>query len=352
MSVIGTAKARISTYVDDPLISAFGTKTFRDRQFAIVLLIWGALWFPLSLTKAKRGKTITWTSGVFESTPEGIRVGIKEEIRLDVLSSSKAMVKVNVLKIKELHSFVGKLVHIASIVFTLRPFLTDLHAAIYTVDSKAPPGCIWLKQILHVLWWIIALLDGKPITRHYLLAVHLGTGRDLEINLDASPWGLGGYLVEDGVITSWFQSKIEPEEAMILDITVGSSSAQQTVEALAALAALRVWHIRWCQAGVRLRVRSDSVAALIVVLKLKTKGRGSSIIAREMALDIAWSNFSPHIAEHVPGVANSVCDALSRKYQPSAKYDFPAELEGVKEVTLPVRNKAYFKSLVRPPGAH
>jgi hypothetical protein len=244
------------------------------------------------------------------------------------------------------------LVHIASIVYTLRPFLTDLHAAIYETVSNAPTGCIWLKQILHVLWWVIALLDGAPITRHYLLAVHQGLGRDLEINLDASPWGLGGYLVEDGIITSWFQSKIEPAEAAILDITVGSSTAQQTVEALAALVALRVWRIRWSQAGVRLRVRSDSVAALIVVLKLKTSGKGSAIIAREMALDVAWSNFTPHIAEHVPGIANVVCDALSRKHQPGASYAFPSELHGVREAVLPVRDRSYFKSLVRPPGSH
>jgi len=317
-----------------------------------VLLIWGALWFPLSLAKAKRGMSIVWTSGYFESTPEGIRVGIKDEILVDVLIQSRDFLKSNVLKIKELHSYTGKLVHIASIVYTLRPFLTDLHAAIYETLSNAPTGCIWLKQILHVLWWVIALLDGAPITRHYLLAVHQGLGRDLEINLDASPWGLGGYLVEDGIITSWFQSKIEPAEAAILDITVGSSTAQQTVEALAALVALRVWRIRWSQAGVRLRVRSDSVAALIVVLKLKTSGKGSAIIAREMALDVAWSNFTPHIAEHVPGIANVVCDALSRKHQPGASYAFPSELHGVREAVLPVRDRSYFKSLVRPPGSH
>ena len=182
---------------------------------------------------------------------------------------------------------VGKLVHVASIVFTLRPFLTDLHAAIYDVSSHAPRGCVWVKQILHVLWWVKALLGSRPITRHYLLAVHMGLGKDIEINLDASPWGLGGYLVENGFIVSWFACGLSAEEATILDIDVGSCTAQQTVEALAALVALRAWRLRWCQMGVRLRVRSDSIAALVVVLKLKTKESGSAIIAREMALDLA-----------------------------------------------------------------
>ena len=242
--------------------------------------------------------------------------------------------------------------HISSIVYTLRPFLTDLHAAIYTTDTNAPHGCIWMKQIIHVLWWVIAFLDGRPITRHYLLAVYMGHGVDIEINLDASPWGLGGYIVEDGIITAWFASKINTTEARLLELPIGSAAAQQTAEALAALVALRVWRLRWAQAGARLRVRSDSIAALIVVLKLKTCGRGSAIIAREMALDVAWSNFTPHVAEHVPGVANVVCDMLSRLHQPGKKFVLPRELIGVTETKLPERGREYYKTLDRPPGTH
>jgi len=296
--------------------------------------------------------TITWTSGVFENTPEGVRVGIKEEIRLDVLDSTNKFTKVNIVAIKDLHSYVGKLVHIASIVYTLRPFLMDLHAAIYTTNTNAPNGCVWMKQIIHVLWWVLAFLRDRPITRHYLLAVHMGRGTDIEINLDASPWGLGGYIVEDGTITSWFASEIGSTEACILELVIGSSAAQQTAEALAALVALRAWRIRWSQAGARLRVRSDSIAALIVVLKLKTSGRGSAIIAREMALDVAWSNYAPHVAEHVPGVANVICDMLSRLHQPTKAFVLPDELANVREMVLPERSRDYYKTLDRPPGTH
>ena len=47
-----------------------------------------------------------------------------------------------------------------------------------------------------------------------------------------------------------------------------------------------------------IRVRSDSVSALTIVLKLKTKGKGPGIIARDMALDIAEGCYQPLIAEH------------------------------------------------------
>eukprot|EP00971_Amphidinium_carterae_P254178 5046041-Amphidinium_carterae.4 len=52
----------------------------------------------------------------------------------------------------------------------------------------------------------------------------------------------------------------------------------------------------------RLTVRSDSVCTsvllLLLVLHLKTKGKGMCLIAREMALDIAESVNVPSMGEH------------------------------------------------------
>ena len=265
------------------------------------------------------------------------------------LDTGRSMLQSNVVAVKPLRALTGKLVHIASIVYTLRPFLTELHAAIYPRPRGAPRGTVWLKQISHVLTWIIALLDGHPITRHYLLSVHLGRGKRIELNLDASPWGIGGYLLEDGVVTAWFSDRIHLEEARLLRIEIGTSAVQQCVEALAALVALRVWHIRWKQAGAIIRVRSDSISALILTLNLKTSGAGTSIVAREMALDIAWANYQPHVAEHVPGIANKTCDMLSRRFQPGASYELPALLKDVPESKLQPRGVDYYRSAASPP---
>ena len=48
-----------------------------------------------------------------------------------------------------------------------------------------------------------------------------------------------------------------------------------------------------------------------------SKGGGAALIARELALDIAQGAYTPGDAVHVPGVANVLCDALSRLYAPS-----------------------------------
>ena len=97
-----------------------------------------------------------------------------------------------------------------------------------------------------------------------------------------------------------------------------------------------------------MKVRSDSVAALTITLRLKTSGHGTGIIAREIAVDIAQATYAPHIAEHVPGVSNVLCDVLSRKYQPGAKYAVPAALRNVSETVLQPRTRAYFKTIGPP----
>jgi len=68
-AMIGIKQARISTYVDDPIIAVLAPKRERDRIFSMVLLLWSALDLPLSLRKAVRGYSVTWTSGILTPYP-------------------------------------------------------------------------------------------------------------------------------------------------------------------------------------------------------------------------------------------------------------------------------------------
>ena len=299
-AVIGTATARISTYVDDPIVVSVAPKAQRDKTFAMVLLLWSALDLPLSLTKAVRGFTVSWTSAKFTPYDGGVQVEVKEAIVKDTQELTTAMLTQNTTSRKKLRSYVGKLMHIASVVQQLRPFLTDIYAALYSKASNAPRGHIWTKQMLPVLVWVNALLSngvGK-LVRRYDLAPYMGTGRQVTMDLDASPWGIGGYLTENGSIVSWFSSALSVSEQAALGISLGDCAAQQTVEALAALVALRSWSSRWKGLQPTIRVRSDSISALTIVLKLKTRGKGPGIVARDMALDIAEGCYQPLLAEH------------------------------------------------------
>jgi hypothetical protein len=184
------------------------------------------------------------------------------------------------------------------------------------------------------------------LERNFDLATYEGQGLSVSICLDASPWGLGGFLVEGSQIIAWFACDISAAEQEVLRINTAESAAQQVVEALVVLVALRAWKHRWAHQRVVLRVKSDSISALVLCLNLKTTGHGTSIVAREIALDVAQSEYRPSIAQHIQGVDNVIADALSRKYMPGNVFTVPSCLHPDQELALPARGQDYYRTLV------
>ena len=349
-SVTGVKVSRISTYVDDPIIVARGPRPYRRLIFAMVLALWSALKLPVAYDKAVLDSTVTWTSATFEPHKSGVTVRVKDSIVRETIELLERFLANNYILRKEMRTCVGKAMHIASLVATVRPFLNELYAALHS--DKGSKASIWTKQVQPALVWLLTLLkeEGYILERKYELSSFLGQGKHVVLELDASPWGLGGVLIIDSSISSWFSCSLSPYECDLLGICVGSSTAQQIVEALAVLVALRCWKATWLHERVVLRVRSDSISALILCLKLKTSGAGTAIIAREMALDIASSEYSPQVVEHVPGIDNIIPDELSRRFQPEHKFVLPSQLSGVPEVKLPIRVEGYFRTISGKPA--
>ena len=345
ISVIGIDRSRIATYVDDPIVTTVGTRKQRRRTFATVLLLWCALQLPLSLDKAVLNPQVTWTSATFTPSRTLLVVKVKQQIVDETSALLTTFMKGNYIRLKD----TGKVTHIASLVIMVRPFVTELYAALY-----APQSCeqkfVWTRQIKHTLIWIAALLADAEycLERRFTLDAFQGRGTSVIMCLDASPWGLGGFLTEDDVIVSWFASPIGEIEQTLLDINVADCACQQTVEALAVLAALRCWSGRWKGKPVVLRVKSDSISALVLTLNLKTRGRGAGVVARELALDVAASEYCPQVAEHIPGVENVTADMLSRKFETNFHYSVPDCLAGVPEMVLAPRGTDYFRTLQLP----
>ena len=92
---------------------------------------------------------------------------------------------------------------------------------------------------------------------------------------------MGGYLSVNHVITSYFAEEVTKEEARLLQVRIGESAAQQAFEAFAVLIALRLWSSQWKGSRICLRVRSDSMTALNMALKLKSQGTCGILIAQE-----------------------------------------------------------------------
>ena len=138
------------------------------------------------------------------------------------------------------------------------------------------------------------------------MSSYLGEGDDIQIVADASPTGLGAYLKINGRVVEYAFGYITRSDEKILKVKRHGSEGQQVWEALILLCSLRLWSNWWRAGRCSLRVRSDSVSALILVVKMKTSGVGTSIIAGELALDIGDALYTPNVCEHIPGVTNVI----------------------------------------------
>lgn len=181
---------------------------------ATVILFWRLLGVKLAFRKSTRGTKITWIGAQYEVTGQNtknsmITVKAKQEIVDELVETSKQHLRENVASKKNLHTYTVKLNHVAGIVETLRPILTDFYGVLHCpTQTRAPRNCLWTKQWRHVTTWVIALLGaqlGNELKGEYSCIHYYNKGVEIQITTDASPWGLGGVL-SIGHQTRWIQS--------------------------------------------------------------------------------------------------------------------------------------------------
>ena len=191
-----------------------------------------------------------------------------------------------------------------------------------------------------------AFLAGThgTLSRTYTLSAYLQEGDSDQIVADTSPSGLGAFLRVNGEIKEYAFDLITANDERVLKVKKMGSEGPQVWEALALLAVLRLWREHWQDKRVSLQVKSDSVSALILVVKMKTSGVGASILAREMALDIADALYEPTVCEHIPGIANVLADHQSRISE-QAGAPLPALLRHARRRYFEVRDASWWRTL-------
>ena len=349
---------RLNVYVDDPIMAIRGGLRRRDLVVATVMLVWSALGFTLSLRKAKRAHAITWTSAHLKVYQTGqelfVSAQTKQELVDDARELTLELMAANVIPKKKLRQLAGKASHIGSLIFALRPFVAELWAALYATDATwAPSGCIWTSQVRHTLVWLAAFfstIGASTLTRHFSVSAMFNKSTAIELILDASPWGLGAALLVDGTPAEYISTPLTADDERLLNFTIGSCEAQQTVEALVVLVAYRTWAERLCTKRCTVAVKSDSMSALYMLSTMSSKGHGSRIIARELALVFSGVCHRPDFVAHIPGVANKIADELSRKYEPSHTFALPSLLSTATERWVPVRDRTYYATLSAEPA--
>ena len=106
-------------------------------------------------------------------------------------------------------------------------------------------------------------------------------------------------------------------------------------EGLAILVALRLWARG--QPGVRVAVKSDSLSALHAFVKLVAHAPLLNQLTKELALELAEFSHPLMTYEHIPGITNTLADALSRDRVPEC-------LVGLPQLTPPPRDSSWWLS--------
>ena len=339
-------------YVDDPIATIRGTPDVVAEQVSILMLTWVALGIDLAIPKGQLGSMVNWIGATFSIAGRVVTATIQQQRLDELLQLAEAMLLTNVVTVKQLRSFTGKAQSVASLLFTWRPFVHMLYGAMCNTQSRAPNNCVWRQQIEVPVRWIVAFLKGRTGNLERTLSVdtYFRRGASVVITTDASPYGLGGILEENGHITSFFSAAITDYDRQALALqSTPDCRDQQALEALAMLVALRLWASRWAGNRVLLTVRSDNVATLSLVARMQPHSVQLGVIAREMALDIASASYAPDVAEHLPGVTNVAADVLSRRLDTTKVFKLPPYLPPGLELFPPARGPGWWQSL--PAGA-
>ena len=349
-SLFRSDQVRLHCFVDDPIAAMKGTPTELSIIAATMMLVWEALGCGLSYSKGQSGENVNWIGGELAIGKDFIKARVKAAIIKDITMTLESFKNNNVIPMKELESFAGKVNHAAGLLVSIRPFLQQLWAAIHS-NPNGPAHCVWRKQIAHSLSWLEAVFyeDAPGIERCFNLYDFLGQGEKVEIGTDASPWGLGGWLSRNGKIVNHFHCPVTDHDLRLFKIVRGECEGQQVLECLAILVAVRIW-LPSCQERIQLRLRSDNITALTMAIKMRPKTARMTIIARELALCFVNFSFLPSVF-HTPGISHKIADRLSRMDDPNPIYRnetsvlMHPSLKKSALTSVPTRDDGYYRTL-------
>ena len=363
-------RARLQLYLDDPIIALSGPSELRSRNAALILWCWLALGLRVAWGKTKRGLGVTWIGVHISLSPaeKATTLALPETTREDLLALLRGFGARGMLSLQALRAVTGKLAWVMGILVRIRWAVAILYAVVADVtrdgasgreasraarragDRRVKRGLVHYSRVRLPLQWLIELFTSMqgPVVR----VIDWKPARpQLCIIVDASPWGLGAVLAHaaSGKPLEWLASSLDKDDEAMLDLVIGSSTAQQVAETLALLLALRVW-IRFLRASAAsVDLRGDSTAALGVAGKLSSATPVLNFLAAELALALEAGDVREVSTTHVPGSWNVTADALSRLSEPGSPGLVPQALAHVKQRRAPARGRQFYA--LPPPGS-
>ena len=302
----------------------------------------------------------------------GVKLGLQWEQRkllvsipgkklTELMEEIKGLIGKGMLSFKSLRSFTGRASWCAGVLPHARWAVNILYAVLTNYSEEVASGreekrragrrdrrrkehLVHETRVALPLEWLLRLFQSfsEGMERSIDLRRRQPT---FSIILDASPWGLGGLLVhrQSRSLLEFFSSPIDARDEATLGITIGESSAQGAVEALAIVAAVRLWGKKLCGEGLPVEIRSDSSVALAMARKLASASPAINFLGAALALALEQHHVGGVQAVHVPGALNKTADWLSRLAMPGGPPgERPAVLAGAKERQAPERDQAFY----------
>ena len=359
-AVLKSHETDINCYIDDPLIVSVASS---PQQHTRHLLYYTGLWLSLGLEvswkKVHRGQELQWIGfklSVCGPDSLDLHVELADAKRdkllqvFDQLEQSRGMMPLQLLQYA-----VGVLGWLSSAIPAARPWLAILWSVItgYREPVKATTrrrkGLILVKQVENAVRWLKGLLhlsDGKvglsKIHRWRPYAV------TLLLQTDASPYGLGGVLIKQKQIIAYFSSALTAEDYKLFNATPGDPSFQSEYELLAVVVGLRSCAQIIADLGAtRVILKGDNTATLNAAMNHRASSPLMAQLTAELVLEMEAQGLHAIVAQHLPGLLNTLPDKLSRPHTEA----IPLELNNILRLDVPRRSQHFYRTWPNKPNA-
>ena len=332
-------------YLDDSCWVVQGTLARRNLILAFIIYTMAALGLNISIQKGERGDCITWAGVEFRLKPGNeLLVALPEKFLQDLQDKLQSWGASGMASLKDLRSVTGKISWLSGTLtrarWILRVFYAVLTAREHEVasgveeqrrqtrkDSRSKEHLFPVKRLEGAR---LAMLEFLKVTKERpTKKINLGPKQtaSVVITTDASPEGLGAVLLVNNQMVDVLHSKVSEIDAKDLGFELGSSSSQGILETLAILVAIDKWGGRFGGLPLELCIQSDSVTALSTTRKQSAAGPALNFLGACLGILLEKYHAESVLLRHLPGVANTEADYLSRS-STWATSNRPPSLEG------------------------
>ena len=363
-AIVDPLCASHQTYLDDALWMLMGSLSERTFNLAAVIYTLLAFKMKIAMGKGERAGHVTWVGVRFSLVErDTVVLGLPAKFLNELLTMLRSWKGVGMAPNRELRQLAGKASWLAGILPRAKWTVSILYGVLKQVeadeqegkeesrrraraDNRSKKGLFAVKRIGAARQWLEDFVEAATQRPMRKLNIKPKAEAEVRLMVDASPYALGGVLAINERLVACFSSKVGKEDEEVLGITRGEAAGQGILEALALLVALKHWANRMMGYKVRVVFQSDSVVALALSQKLSASTATLNFLGAEIALCLEEGDVEKLEGIHIPGVANTEPDWLSRpeKWSKVAK---PPLLQDLK-VEVPLSRPAEYYHLPSP----